>query len=475
MGIAIIRHICSFYNHKSTNVKMHPRCPFCLIPYFSSDELLVHLTTSQHRLCKYCKGKWYKSEIKIRKHYADKHYICTHEDCQDKMSEFVSFRDVLSLRSHILAHHVDSGSLNAAQRRKLAQIDLHELSNLSGVRISDLPARELEFDKRRNRWQKAEKQVLNDVGSFDFQARIHHTQTCHSLRTLIECIWLTSIRITIFPFFQLQRQSRNKDRQQHSWSRVNHKNSNSSQNTQSSSERPVRSFPEIIPAVQLAARNQLLIEGLRCALPDEANFNQFKQVSADYRNKSISAESYLEQFNTMIAESISVQEREDLLFDLLALLPDHSLKQSLYDAWKRGQSGPKWAKVAKQRVKPKPTPVEENPKVQLTTLSSRRTVQFPQQKEENEIAFRSKHLLPTHGTAPKQTRRRAEFELQQRWIWQIEIRGKTQTASRSRRERRAIQNWERAKSRGLQAARASGRGRAAAKMAWTSDLQAQAQ
>lgn len=104
------------------------------------------------------------------------------------MSEFVSFRDVLSLRSHILAHHVDSGSLNAAQRRKLAQIDLHELSNLSGVRISDLPAREPEFDKRRNRRQKAEKQVLNDVGSFDFQARIHHTQTCHSLRTLIECI-----------------------------------------------------------------------------------------------------------------------------------------------------------------------------------------------------------------------------------------------------------------------------------------------
>lgn len=111
--------------HTAGIIEPHSWCQFCNKPFFTSDELYVHLTTD-HRSCRFCESegfsRYFRTDAALRAHFAQKHYVCEIGACKKLDANHAGFRDQLAGRAHVLAAHADT--LSKEQMKKLSTIDL---------------------------------------------------------------------------------------------------------------------------------------------------------------------------------------------------------------------------------------------------------------------------------------------------------------------------------------------------------------
>ena len=111
--------------HREGVIEPHSWCQFCNKPFFTSDELYVHLTTD-HRSCRFCESegfsRYFRTDAALRAHFATKHYVCEIGACKKLDANHAGFRDQLAGRAHVLAAHADT--MSKEQLKKLSTIDL---------------------------------------------------------------------------------------------------------------------------------------------------------------------------------------------------------------------------------------------------------------------------------------------------------------------------------------------------------------
>lgn len=92
----------------------HPFCLFCNTPYYTDDELYVHLTT-KHKQCRLCRNTqmYFRNDRDLFNHQTEHHYVCTHPDCNQNYNSVAAFRDELDLRAHQVSVHKDKSMSRA--------------------------------------------------------------------------------------------------------------------------------------------------------------------------------------------------------------------------------------------------------------------------------------------------------------------------------------------------------------------------
>jgi len=145
--------------HLGGIIEPHPFCPFCNKPFFTSDELYVHLTTD-HRSCRFCSTqhftRYFRTEAALRAHFTTKHYLCTEGKCKQLDANHAAFRDMLAYRAHMLKSHTDSLSKQEIKELQTIDLDLFRsggnnggvMSRMAGGRASargNKPEDEYEF------------------------------------------------------------------------------------------------------------------------------------------------------------------------------------------------------------------------------------------------------------------------------------------------------------------------------------------
>eukprot|EP00038_Savillea_parva_P021948 m.36400 g.36400 ORF g.36400 m.36400 type:complete len:946 (+) comp5403_c0_seq1:126-2963(+) len=86
---------------------IHPRCDFCDIRFFSSDELAMHMDR-KHEKCHICekqgkKYEYYINYAELETHFGESHYLCPDEGC--RTGRFVVFATASLLEDHMAATH----------------------------------------------------------------------------------------------------------------------------------------------------------------------------------------------------------------------------------------------------------------------------------------------------------------------------------------------------------------------------------
>eukprot|EP00201_Polytomella_parva_P024337 CAMPEP_0175048958 /NCGR_PEP_ID=MMETSP0052_2-20121109/6479_1 /TAXON_ID=51329 ORGANISM="Polytomella parva, Strain SAG 63-3" /NCGR_SAMPLE_ID=MMETSP0052_2 /ASSEMBLY_ACC=CAM_ASM_000194 /LENGTH=1129 /DNA_ID=CAMNT_0016313081 /DNA_START=311 /DNA_END=3700 /DNA_ORIENTATION=- len=125
------------------NFKGHPRCQFCRIRFYDSNELFRHMETT-HEHCFLCRRRepkkfvYYDDYDELHEHFCSAHHCCQFQSCIDQ--HFIVFETEHELRAHTVKDHADElPKLSGAQRRTMLTIPL-DRGAYSGPGLTDADA-----------------------------------------------------------------------------------------------------------------------------------------------------------------------------------------------------------------------------------------------------------------------------------------------------------------------------------------------
>ncbi|GAB5370842.1 hypothetical protein AAMO2058_001528000 [Amorphochlora amoebiformis] len=98
----------------------HPFCQFCKVPYFSKDDLFVHME-SDHYQCTFCNRPnnlnriYFRTRRALRNHYSESHFLCS--ECKGEEFDAV-FSNEVELKKHMLSFHRDGRHQKLSKRER---------------------------------------------------------------------------------------------------------------------------------------------------------------------------------------------------------------------------------------------------------------------------------------------------------------------------------------------------------------------
>lgn len=351
--------------------KEHPMCRFCRIHLLDDDELFNHLQKN-HESCHICERsgrshEYFRNFVSLEAHYRAHHYVCEDPACRGLV-----FGSILDLQAHTMQRHRGAVPRNARGRRM--QVDISELhaqtgpgraqggrssEGVSGTAVPN-PVFMSEEDVRQEQARQAERHA-NLRGRFNSTSVVFFGEgstMTESERDSAENARRPSEVESPVPGNETRSTGPSSDRvttragRQHRatpggssasrsgatryGSRDTHDQVPTDVEGDSKASEAVgnpeapddgafyeRAGPE--SAEEMTRRSKKLISEMRSAL-DAAEFEQFRSFSGDFRQGRISGENYYDA----AVEAFGIRRAvRDILPELVALLPNPSLKQEL--------------------------------------------------------------------------------------------------------------------------------------------------
>ncbi|XP_073283767.1 uncharacterized protein [Primulina huaijiensis] len=145
----------------------HPRCEFCVTPFYGDNELYTHMST-EHYICHVCQRQhpgqyeYYKNYDDLEIHFRRDHFLCEDEDCLGK--KFIVFQSEAELKRHNTLEH--GGRMSRSKRSAALQIP-----------TSFRYQRSSEQDHRRGRGRTFQRDLSDNQLSLAIQASLETANT----------------------------------------------------------------------------------------------------------------------------------------------------------------------------------------------------------------------------------------------------------------------------------------------------------
>lgn len=283
----------------SIQLKPHPSCEYCSTVFFSMEDLFRHCEEA-HFKCFICERdnvlyNYFKNYDHLDKHFVAKHFACREKDCLEK--KFVVFPSALDLQAHNVSAHLPQEKKNAKNARVVhldfsgSSVSAHSVTgsrqNGSGnASVINRPPQMPIFFPDRHRPSAAVKQAPNssysEPSSFSLAGKIDDPKPPATLVVNAASMSAPS-QNSVLPAVAVLQQS--------------HANLTASE------------------------RSKNLISAVKAFLNNDAKFNKFRTISADYRNSKITAQTYYQQFTATFGSFMDISVT--LIFDeMVDLLPD---------------------------------------------------------------------------------------------------------------------------------------------------------
>lgn len=266
-------------------LKPHPECEYCSTTFFSIEDLFRHCEET-HFKCFLCEREnilyhYFRNYDHLDRHFETKHFACREKDCLEK--KFIVFPTALDLQAHAISAH-RSQEKGSAKSARVVHLDFH-------VEGSATPPRGASESARNG--QRTNRPAMMPI----FNPDRHRPPP---------------VSRDPPPAFALQGKF---DEPKPVTTIVN------------GNQAPARAPASTIcfnASLSSAERSKILIATIKSFLDNDAKFNKFRSLSADYRNSKLTAQDYYQQFIQTFGEDNQVA----VIFDeMVNLLPDQ-IKQA---------------------------------------------------------------------------------------------------------------------------------------------------
>jgi hypothetical protein len=341
----------------------HEYCDFCNKPYFTADELYVHLTT-QHAYCRFCDKKYLRDAAQLRKHFEKYHFLCLHNDCSSKAVEYIAFPSEIALKSHCIAVHLDKSGISKAEIKKFSTIDIglfNYRSNNSSNRENNNRDNNNPIDSRSHS-EEEDFPLLSAAAPAASSAAVSSVQNhSHAGYNRVATNGLNFLSNDSEQFPHLPAKANNASRTTRPTALPSHHNATT---------RLFSHIPLPLPDY-CSGKNNSFIAQVKAALgDDQEKFERFKKNSAQYRNNQVNDEQYLQCLYQLFGgESAS----EAIVLELLAVMPDEEKRKCLHSQY------------AKQKILHHKAQINHKKKPQLIATDSKtfQTLQLAQKLSNN--------------------------------------------------------------------------------------------
>eukprot|EP00474_Spongospora_subterranea_P009956 CRZ10414.1 hypothetical protein [Spongospora subterranea] len=333
----------------------HPTCDFCRTGFFGSDELFNHMER-EHYHCHFCfkrgsdpKKIYEKTYQDLEAHFRSRHFLCDDQQC--RLARFVAFPTELELKAHRLSVH--SGSLTQKEKRAMGNVQVDLVYRTPGVtnfedpqsRNTPTPAM-LPIHDQEEFPSASTSTPTTSLGGWGVYRRFDQPLSGADAFPSLQQAHNGLIRTDrIVP--QLSRPDAPLARSRQS----NHvsQNRNPPAVPKRDLVRPVNPIPGPCPADEAKRRNKALITKMKKFLNDGPAYRKVKEVSQDFlcRNDVKAADFlafFIEAFGGLSLET------QDILEELIALLPEEGKRQALFLVYRAQVEMPRTTPNSSSRV-----------------------------------------------------------------------------------------------------------------------------
>jgi hypothetical protein len=262
----------------SIQLKPHPSCDYCHTVFYSVEDLFRHCEEA-HFKCFLCEREnilynYFRNYDHLEQHFNKKHHACHEKECLEK--KFVVFSTALDLQAHNVATHLPQGK-GSAKNARVVHLDFGADAQQQQQRSRSLarPAQMPVFypDRYRPPQQKKEQEVtMSLAGKIDEPKPV---------TTVVRASQSSSSPVSASPAAVVP--------------------------------------PPPLSNLTIAERSKILIANIKAYLNNEAKFNKFRTLSAEFRNSKIGAQSYYSQFVQTFGDD---PQAWGLFEEMVEILPD---------------------------------------------------------------------------------------------------------------------------------------------------------